>query len=59
MQQLEIDQLVVEPVDMQVQEEALNILLETLKPDFLAIPKDKLNLFPPHALWISQNKRII
>ena len=43
------DQLVVEPVDMLVQEEALNILFETLKPDFLAIPKDKLNLFPPRA----------
>ncbi|MBA08720.1 MAG: peptidase [Flavobacteriaceae bacterium] len=43
------EQLVVEPVDMLVQEEALNILFETLKPDFLAIPKDKLNLFPPRA----------
>ena len=43
------DQLVVEPVDMQVQEQALNILFETLNPDFLAIPKDKLNLFPPRA----------
>ena len=43
------DQLVVEPVDILVQEEALNILFETLKPDFLAIPKDKLNLFPPRA----------
>ena len=43
------EQLVVEPVDIQVQEEALNILFETLKPDFLAIPKDKLNLFPPRA----------
>ena len=43
------EQLVVEPVDMLVQEEALNILFETLKPDFLVIPKDKLNLFPPRA----------
>lgn len=43
------EQLVVEPVDMLVQEEALNILFETLKADFLAIPKDKLNLFPPRA----------
>lgn len=43
------EQLVVEPVDMLVQEEALNIIFETLKPDFLVIPKDKLNLFPPRA----------
>ena len=29
--------------------QALNSLLKTLQPDFLAIPKDKLQLFPPRA----------
>ena len=28
---------------------ALNSLMKTLNPDFLAIPKDKLQLFPPRA----------
>ncbi len=29
--------------------QALNSLMKTLQPDFLAIPKDKLQLFPPRA----------
>ena len=29
--------------------QALNSLVKTLQPDFLAIPKDKLKLFPPRA----------
>ena len=29
--------------------QALNSLMKTLNPDFLAIPKDKLQLFPPRA----------
>ena len=29
--------------------QALNSLMKTLHPDFLAIPKDKLQLFPPRA----------
>jgi len=31
------------------QMQALNSLMKTLQPDFLAIPKDKLQLFPPRA----------
>ena len=31
------------------QMQALNSLMKTLHPDFLAIPKDKLQLFPPRA----------
>ena len=36
-------------LDKDTQLEALNSLVKTLSPSFLAIPKDKLNLFPPRA----------
>ncbi len=42
-------QLIVKPVDANVQKEALNSLLRTLSAETLAIPKDKLDLFPPRA----------
>ena len=36
-------------LDKDTQLEALNSLVKTLSPRFLAIPKDKLKLFPPRA----------
>ena len=36
-------------LDKDTQLEALNSLIKTLSPSFLAIPKDKLKLFPPRA----------
>ena len=36
-------------LDKDTQLEALNSLLKTISPKFLAIPKDKLRLFPPRA----------
>ena len=36
-------------IDKANQIQALNSLMKTLNPDFLAIPKDKLQLFPPRA----------
>ncbi|WP_108867182.1 zinc-dependent metalloprotease [Aquimarina aquimarini] len=42
-------QTVVEVVDSKKQRKALEKVLETLSPEILAIPKDKLKLFPPRA----------
>ena len=36
-------------LDKNTQIQALNSLMKTLSPNFLAIPKEKLNLFPPRA----------
>jgi len=36
-------------LDKNTQLQALNSLVKTLSPNFLAIPKDKLKLFPPRA----------
>lgn len=36
-------------IEKVIQIQALNSLMKTLHPDFLAIPKDKLQLFPPRA----------
>ena len=36
-------------LDKDTQLEALNSIVKTLSPSFLAIPKDKLKLFPPRA----------
>jgi len=36
-------------IEKVIQIQALNSLMQTLNPDFLAIPKDKLQLFPPRA----------
>ena len=42
-------QVVTKPVASSVQGEALKAVLETLNSENLAIPKDKLSLFPPRA----------
>ncbi|WP_222984024.1 zinc-dependent metalloprotease [Flagellimonas meishanensis] len=43
-------QRVVEPISVSSQEKALGTLLQTLQADKIAIPKEKLNLFPPRAI---------
>jgi hypothetical protein len=43
------DQLIVKSVDEKTQRETLNALLKTLTAETLAIPEDKLDLFPPRA----------
>jgi hypothetical protein len=42
-------ELIVKPVDEKTQRETLNALLKTLTAETLAIPEDKLDLFPPRA----------
>ncbi|NAY91120.1 DUF5117 domain-containing protein [Muricauda sp. JGD-17] len=43
-------QRVVEPISASSQEKALETILMTLHADKIAIPKDKLGLFPPRAI---------
>lgn len=43
------DEFTVKRIDANEQRETLNVLLETLSAETLAIPKDKLELFPPRA----------
>ncbi len=43
-------QLITKVVDKKAQKEALEALLMTLDAETLAIPKDKLSLFPPRAM---------
>ena len=42
-------ELIVKPVDGKTQRETLKALLKTLSAETLAIPEDKLGLFPPRA----------
>ncbi|HKK11955.1 MAG TPA: zinc-dependent metalloprotease, partial [Flavobacteriaceae bacterium] len=42
-------ELIVKPVDAKTQRETLDAILETLSAKTLAIPEDKLKLFPPRA----------
>ena len=46
----------VKVVDEQTQESALNAMLETLKPEVLAIPQNKLELFPPRSIGYSRTR---
>lgn len=43
-------QLTVAPVDKRTQEQSLKAILMTLDADEIAIPKNKLSLFPPRAI---------
>ena len=49
-------ELIVEPVDAKTQRETLDALIETLSPEALAIPEDKLNLFPPRAFGYNRTR---
>jgi len=50
------NQLRVKTVDRKMQEQALQSLLKTLDPKVLAIPEDKLDLFPPRAIGYGRSR---
>lgn len=45
-----------EIVNRNIQEQALQSLINTLRADVLAIPKEKLNLFPPRAIGFGRTR---
>ena len=47
---------VVEHLDRKLQEKALESILRTLTPEELAIPQEKLKLFPPRAFGYSRDR---
>ncbi len=46
----------VKPVNEAVQEKALESILKTLDAKTIAVPKDKLDLFPPRAIGFSRSR---
>lgn len=50
------DEFTVKRIDAKEQRETLNVLLETLSAETLAIPKDKLELFPPRAFGYGRSR---
>ncbi len=50
------DEFTTKPVAVTDQKEALNSILKTLDAEVLAIPKDKLNLFPPRAFGYGRTR---
>ncbi len=49
-------QLILETLSRKEQEKALKAVLETLSAETLAIPEDKLKLFPPRAYGYTRNR---
>ncbi|SDB40182.1 protein of unknown function [Flavobacteriaceae bacterium MAR_2010_188] len=49
-------QLVTKYLDSKMQKDALSALMKTLDPKILAIPKDKLELFPPRAYGFNRSR---
>lgn len=49
-------QMTSKPVDVTLQRETLDAVLKTLKAETLAIPKDKLGLFPPRAFGYNRTR---
>lgn len=49
-------QTAVRPVDEAVQEQALKTILKTLDAEVIAIPQNKLDLFPPRAVGFSRSR---
>ncbi|MEO6347702.1 MAG: zinc-dependent metalloprotease, partial [Aquaticitalea sp.] len=49
-------ELIVKVVDVTIQKEALNSLLKTIDAETLAIPKNKLDLFPPRAFGYNRTR---
>ncbi|MGM5471179.1 zinc-dependent metalloprotease [Flavobacteriaceae bacterium LMO-SS05] len=49
-------QLIVKPIDEKTQRETLQTLLKTLSVQALAIPEDKLSLFPPRAYGYARTR---
>ncbi|WP_273567067.1 zinc-dependent metalloprotease [Maribacter halichondriae] len=52
-------QIVVETVDKKAQQQALHSILKTLDASVIAIPKEKLSLFPPRAFGYSKTRESI
>ena len=49
-------QLIVQVLDAQIQKEALNALMTSISSETLAIPKNKLELFPPRAFGYGRTR---
>ncbi len=49
-------QFTTKPIEVKAQKSALEALLNTLSAETLAIPKDKLNLFPPRAYGYNRTR---
>lgn len=49
-------QMTVAPVDKRTQEQTLKAILRTLDADEIAIPKEKLSLFPPRAIGFGSTR---
>ncbi|MTE25824.1 zinc-dependent metalloprotease [Winogradskyella ouciana] len=49
-------QFTVELIDVDIQKETLEAVLKTLNAETLAIPKNKLNLFPPRAFGYNRSR---
>jgi len=49
-------QLTTVPVDFNMQKQTLDAILKTLNAETLAIPKDKLSLFPPRAFGYNRTR---
>ena len=49
-------QTIVKPVEVQMQRDALNAILKTISAETLAIPKEKLSLFPPRAYIYNRSR---
>lgn len=49
-------QLITEPVDVKLQKKTLDAVLKTLNAKNLAIPKEKLGLFPPRAYGYNRTR---
>lgn len=50
------EQAITKPVAVALQRETLEVILKTLEPETLAIPKDKLGLFPPRAFGYGRSR---
>ncbi|MBC3846607.1 zinc-dependent metalloprotease [Winogradskyella echinorum] len=50
------EQLTSKSVDVNMQKETLDVILKTLNAETLAIPKDKLALFPPRAFGYNRSR---
>lgn len=50
------EQFTVKTVSKKEQQEALRALLKTVNANYIAIPKDKLDLFPPRAMGYSRTR---
>ncbi|MDB9782350.1 zinc-dependent metalloprotease [Winogradskyella sp.] len=50
------EQLITKHIDATTQRETLTMLLKTLKADVIAIPKNKLSLFPPRAFGYNRTR---